>query len=232
MLQTPQVIFSDSYIAVINKPVDLPIHKNSHMVHDAPYLTKWAGEYFGQSVYNVHRLDAKTSGIVVVAFDPKTAGHLTQQFERREVSKRYYAIVRQTPGAAGVLDKPVMNKKKGKLVPATTAFKTIKTIHTSIRYKEFDDISLSLVELQPKTGRWHQLRQHMALERNDIVGDNQHGDRTLNHIAEEMTNTKRLYLHAGQLKFVHPHTNVEMVFDSLLPLEFNQLLTTCSVDIG
>ncbi|MFO7864679.1 MAG: pseudouridine synthase, partial [Salinivirgaceae bacterium] len=221
MLLIPQVIFSDSHLALINKPVDLPIHKNSHMVHDALYLTKWAGEHFDRSVYNVHRLDAKTSGVVVVAFDPKTAGHLTQQFERREVSKHYFAIVRQSPGAAGVLNKPVMNKKKGKLVPAITAFKTIKTVQTSIQYKEFDDISLSLVELQPKTGRWHQLRQHMALERNDIVGDNQHGDRTLNHIIEDMTNTKRLYLHAGKITFTHPHTNAEMVFDVELPEEFD-----------
>ena len=59
-------IYRDEYLVAIDKPVDLPVHRNSHMPHDAPYLTKWAGAFFNCSVYNVHRLDAKTSGIVVL----------------------------------------------------------------------------------------------------------------------------------------------------------------------
>ncbi|PLX24784.1 MAG: hypothetical protein C0599_01725 [Salinivirgaceae bacterium] len=223
-MSKPEIIYRDEYLVVVNKPVDLPVHKNSHMPNDAPYLTKWAGQYFDCSVYNVHRLDAKTSGIVLLAFSSEIAGKLTQQFERGLVNKKYLALVREFPGEKGLLDKPVMNKRKGRLVPAKTVFKTVRTIQTDITYKEFENIRISEVELRPHTGKWHQLRQHMALERNDIVGDNQHGDRTMNHIIEERTGIKRLMLHAQSLAFTHPITEQEMLVESNMPDEFEELI--------
>jgi len=226
-MDKPHVLYRDEYLVAIDKPVDLPVHRNSHMPHDAPYLTKWAGQNFDCSVYNVHRLDAKTSGVVVLAFSPEIAGKLTQQFERRMVKKTYVALVRAAPAKEGVFEKPVMNKKKGKLVSAATSFRTLKTIQTDISYKDFTNIPLSVVELKPQTGRWHQLRQHLALERNDIIGDNQHGDRTLNHIVEERTGCKRLYLHATSLEVTHPETGKDMLFNSALPQAFNQVTTIC-----
>lgn len=229
-MDKPEIIYRDEYLVAVNKPVDLAVHKNSHMPHDAAYLTKWAGQYFDCSVYNVHRLDAKTSGVVLLAFSSGIAGKLTQQFERGLINKRYIALVREFPGEKGLLDKPVMNKKKGKLVPAKTVYKTLHTIQTNISYKTFENIKISEVELRPHTGKWHQLRQHMALERNDIVGDNQHGDRTMNHIIEDRTNIKRLMLHAQSLAFTHPITEHEMLIETNLPNDFNDLLERLQSD--
>ena len=223
-MDKPEIIYRDEYLVAINKPVDLPVHKNSHMPKDAPYLTKWGGQYFDSSVYNVHRLDAKTSGVVLMAFSSEIAGKLTQQFERGLINKKYVTLVREFPGEKGLLDKPVMNKRKGKLVPAKTVFNTVRTIETDITYKTFENIKLSLVELRPHTGKWHQLRQHMALERNDIVGDNHHGDRTMNHIIEERTGIKRLMLHAQSLVFNHPITEQDVLLESDLPDDFNIML--------
>lgn len=215
------VIFQDEHIIVVNKPVDLPVHKNDFMPHDAPYLTKLVGDMTGKWILNVHRLDSKTSGVIVLAFSKEVAHELVLQFERREISKTYNAIVQGDPGE-GTFDRKVLVKKKGKFKkPAITHYQTIKTVNTSISYKEKQDVKLSLVEIQPITGRWHQLRQHFAQHHHDILGDTHHGDFTLNKIVSEETGIKRLYLHASKLGFTHPVTKEKLEFKADIPEPFN-----------
>lgn len=225
MISQPDVdiIFQDQNIIVCNKPVDLPVHKNDFMPNDAPYLTKLIGQKLDKSIYNVHRLDSKTSGLIVLALSPENAKHLTLQFERKEVEKTYYALVKGNPGS-GSFNENVLIKKRGKKNPAITHFKTIHTIQTNISYKDFENIEISLVEINLETGRWHQIRQHFAMHRFDIIGDTHHGDWTLNRIITEKTGIKRLFLHAGKLFFTHPKTSEKMKFESSIPGEFNLIL--------
>ncbi|MEE4196543.1 MAG: pseudouridine synthase [Bacteroidales bacterium] len=223
-----KIIFQDQHLVVCNKPVNLPVHKNDFMPHDAPYLTKQIGQLLGKSVYNVHRLDAKTSGLIVLTFHPETAKHLTLQFERKEVEKKYYALVKGNP-ESGTFTENVFIKKRGKKKPAITHFKTIESIKTNICYKEFKDIELGLVEINLETGRWHQIRQHFAMHRFDILGDTHHGDWTLNRIITEKTGIKRLFLHAAHLTFTHPVNQRRMNFDHPIPAEFQDVLQTFKV---
>lgn len=218
-----EIVFQDQDIVVCNKPIDLPVHKNDFMPHDAPYLTKLMGQKLNKSIYNVHRLDSKTSGLIVLALSPEIAKSLTLQFERKEVEKTYYALVKGNPGS-GVFNENVLIKKRGKKKPAITHFETIANIQTNISYKEFENINLSLIKIQLETGRWHQIRQHFAMHRFDIVGDTHHGDWTLNRIITEKTDIKRLFLHAGELSFVHPVTSEKISFKSELPKEFDMIL--------
>ncbi len=223
-----EIIYQDQHLVVCNKPVNLPVHKNDFMPHDAPYLTKQIGQTLNKSVYNVHRLDSKTSGLIVLAFSPEIAKNLTLQFERREVEKIYYALVRENP-ESGTFNENVLIKKRGKKKPAVTHFRTIQSIKTNICYKEFQDIALSLVEINPETGRWHQIRQHFAMRRYDILGDTHHGDWTLNRIITEKTGIKRLFLHAGQLTFTHPVSQQKISFESSIPDDFQNVLQTFKV---
>lgn len=222
------VLFQDEYIIVCNKPVNLPVHKNDFMPHDAPYLTKLVGKMLDKSVYNVHRLDSKTSGVIVLALSPEIAKNITLQFERKEVEKTYYALVKGNPGS-GTFIENVLIKKRGKKKPAITHFKTIETIKTDISYKEFENIELSLVEVKPETGRWHQIRQHFAMHRFDILGDTHHGDWTLNRIITEKTGIKRLFLHAKQLTFTHPKTNETLDFEVQTPEEFDLIFNNLAI---
>ena len=221
--QDVEIIYKDSEIIVCNKPVDLPVHKNDFMPNDAPYLTKIIGQKFDRSVYNVHRLDSKTSGLIVLAFSPENAKNLTLQFERKEVEKIYNALVKGNPGS-GTFNENVLIKKRGKKKQAITHFKTIETIQTDISYKEFENIEISFVEIQLETGRWHQIRQHFAMHRFDILGDTHHGDWTLNRIITEKTGIKRLFLHAESLSFTHPISQETIRFKSSTPREFQQVL--------
>ena len=218
------VIYQDEDLIVVNKPLNLPVHKNDFMPHDAPYLTKLLGDITGKWIYNVHRLDSKTSGLMVLAFSQEIAHKLTLQFERKEVQKKYLAVVLGNPGK-GNFSRNVLVKKKSKFKkPAVTNFKTINTVKTQISYKEKSDIELSLVEVFPETGRWHQIRQHFAQNHNDIVGDSHHGDFTLNRIITEKTGIHRLCLHASELAFNHPVKNEKFHFKTEVPDEFIKIM--------
>lgn len=194
------------------------------MVHDAPYLTKLLGEITGKWIYNVHRLDSKTSGVMVLAFCSETARNLTVQFERKEVNKKYIALVQGIPGEGTYSDKVLVKKKSNFRKPAVTHFKTLQSVETVISFKEKNGIVLSLVEVITETGRWHQIRQHFAKNRHDIIGDTHHGDFTLNKIITDKTGINRLFLHASFLEFMHPVQNKMISFGSQLPDEFQKVL--------
>src|SRR6056297_153564 len=223
-----EIIYQDNDLVVCNKPINLPVHKNDFMPHDAPYLTKQIGQMLDKSIYNVHRLDSKTSGLIVLALNTEVAKNLTLQFERKEVAKTYYALVKGNPDS-GTFNENVLIKKRGKKKPSITHFKTIQSIQTNICYKELQDINLSLVEINPETGRWHQIRQHFAMHRFDILGDTHHGDWTLNRVITEKTGIKRLFLHAGQLTFTHPVVQQKIHFESPIPDDFQKVLQAFKV---
>ena len=218
------VIYKDEHIIVVNKPDRLPVHKNDHMPHDAPYLTKLLGDITGQWIYNVHRLDSKTSGVIVLALSSEDAHELTLQFENKQVQKTYAAVVLGDPGDGEFDGKVVVKKKSNFKKGALTHYKTVKTVDTQFSYKDYSSLPLSLVEIVLETGRWHQIRQHFAQNRFDIIGDTQHGDFTLNRIITDRTGVKRLLLHAQKIKFTHPVTKEDMEFETKLPVEFDQVL--------
>ncbi len=218
------ILYQDDQLIVVEKPAGLAVHKNDFMPHDAPYLTKLLGENTGKWIYNVHRLDAKTSGVMVLAFSSEMAKQLTLQFERKEVIKKYTALVQGNPGEGTFSDKVLVKKKTKFKKPAVTHYKSLQWVDTNISYKEKTGIVLSLVEISPETGRWHQIRQHFAKNRFDIVGDSHHGDFTLNKIIAEKTGINRLLLHASLLQFAHPVTQNQVIFSSPVPKEFMQLL--------
>ncbi len=221
------ILFQDEKLVVVNKPIGLPTHKNKHLAHDAPYLTKLVGDQLGTWVYNVHRLDAKTSGVMVLARSSEIARELSTQFQDRSVKKIYQALVKGSPGD-GEFDRPVLDRKKGKRVAAQTTYRQLQSIVTDISYKDQENIALSLLELRPSTGRWHQLRQHCAQARYDIIGDTQHGDWTLNRIITERTGAHRLLLHASALQFRHPVSQEEVRYTADLPTEFSTVLQALS----
>lgn len=216
------VLYQDEHLILVDKPIKLPVHKNKHLAYDAPYLTKMVGEQTGKWVYNVHRLDAKTSGVILLAFSSEMAQHLTKQFEQRTVSKSYLALLKGIPGE-GTFDQPVLDRKKGRRVAAKTIYRTLDTVTTDLSSKGLDKVPISLVELQPQTGRWHQLRQHCAQQRLDIIGDTQHGDWTLNRLITEVTGAHRLCLHAHQLTFQHPLSGEVITAEAPQPIIFEEI---------
>lgn len=220
MINQQNILFQDEDIIVVNKPSGLPVHYNDFLPKDAPWLTKLTGKLIDRPVFNVHRLDSKTSGVIVMALSREIAGVLTQQFSDQQVDKTYLAIAKGNPGK-GTFENPVLVKKKSKKrKAATTHYRALESIHTGLKTKEGVPLILSLTELNPETGRWHQLRQHLAQNRMDIIGDSHHGDFTLNRKITEITGINRLMLHASGIKFQHPKKQTPLHFTAPLPNDF------------
>ncbi len=158
----------------------------------------------------VHRLDMATSGLIVMALGKPAQSHLSRQFQQRKTAKTYYAEIfghpQQQQGEVELplrcdwpnRPKQIVDFEQGK--HALTKWKVLETRPHS-----------SLVELQPITGRTHQLRVHMQQIGCPIVGDGFYATAAAKALSE------RLHLHAAKLGFYHPHTEQWMEFSGAPP---------------
>jgi tRNA pseudouridine65 synthase len=169
-------------------------------------------DQIGRPVWPVHRLDKGTSGILLFALDAETASRVGGQFERGEVAKRYLAMVRGWPEPAGEIDHPL-----GRLPdeygyrgendipqPAVTRYRRLATVELPVSVDRYPTSRYALVELEPLTGRRHQLRRHMKHIAHPIVGDATHGKGRHNRLFQELFDCRRLLLASVGLSFRHP----------------------------
>jgi tRNA pseudouridine65 synthase len=163
-------------------------------------------------VYPVHRLDVATSGVLVFALNKETASDFCRLFSQHEVEKKYFAVVRGHTPPEGQLDRPLRSDSSDELLPATTRVWThaklelpfaIGKRHTTARY--------SLVEAQPLSGRFHQIRRHLAHASHPIIGDSAHGDSHQNRFFKEHLNIHGLLLCARELSFKDPSSGEKIL---------------------
>jgi len=178
-----------------------------------------------QKVFPVHRLDRKTSGILVFALSGEIASKLQAIFERAETQKIYKAIVRGHFPDEVELDYPLTNDR-GKLQEAFTSFKVIKRTELDIPLGKFSTSRYSLIEAYPKTGRMHQIRKHLDHLRHPIIGDRPHGCNKQNKLFKERWNMMTMLLHAQELRIVHPVTNEPLVLKANLYSTFKEMINT------
>jgi 23S rRNA pseudouridine1911/1915/1917 synthase len=217
------LLYEDNSIAVINKPPGLVVHPSAGhekrtLVHGLLYRCNQlsSGDPIRPGV--VHRLDKDTSGVMVIAKSNKAHDHLAQQFKKREIKKRYLALVH---GAAekekGIIDLPISRH------PVRRKEMSISLSKGREAMSEWEVVSVfslgfSLLKITPYTGRTHQIRVHMAYMGYPIVGDAVYGygkrwwkQQSL-VLKETFALVKRQMLHAEILGFLHP--------DSLRYVEF------------
>ena len=161
----------------------------------------------------IHRLDRDTSGILVFGLSRWGQKNISRQFQERQTSKTYQAIVAGTLEGEGTIDVPVIYDPEHPPLhiadpthnkPALTHYKVIENF-------QIQGQAVSRVELTPITGRSHQLRGHMQYLGHPIIGD------TLYATAEQQQLMSRLCLHAAQLSFHHPETQESVQFDCPVP---------------
>ena len=154
----------------------------------------------------IHRLDRATSGVMIGAKDDKTASLLVKQFQNRKVKKTYYAVVEGVPKEL----KATIQLPIGRNPSKPSTFRVDPNGKSAETYYEVEKTNgkRSLIRLEPKTGRTHQLRVHMAYIGTPIVGDSVYGKKD-----------ERLFLHAAKLEITIP-TSKRIVFEAPVPPEF------------
>lgn len=225
-------LFEDDHLIAFDKPSGLLIAPD-RFDKDAPNLMAWVHNTFGPGIFNVHRLDRDTSGVVLCAKTKPALDDLCLQFERGEVEKEYVALVRGSPlSAGGEINEPIApdpnRPGRMKLLRGGKPALTYYTVEQSFR-------TVSLLRLCPRTGRTHQLRVHLAHIGCPIVGDPWYGDGRPLLLSEIKRGYKppregerplldRLALHAARLSFRHPGTGERKAIDAPLPLEMETAL--------
>ncbi len=175
----------------------------------------------------VHRLDKDTSGLIVVAKDEQTHEALSEQFRTREVFKSYVALVHGSPREnAGKIDRPIARDRRHrtKMTVAANGRNALSLWKVRERFEKF-----TLLDVEIKTGRTHQIRVHLASINHPVVGDATYNEGRDNTIADlevrrAAEKLNRFFLHAEKLAFRHPKTGEGLDFTQPLPPELNELL--------
>jgi len=203
------VLYADEHIVVINKPYDLlSVPGKGPDKQDCLWFRVQQQGFPTARI--VHRLDYATSGLMVLALTASAHALISKQFQQREVSKRYHAIISGIPiEDNGIIDQPLrcdwerrplqmVDHEQGK--QAITRWEVIERLSNATR-----------VHLFPKTGRSHQLRVHMLWMGHPIAGDRFYADEAALSLSD------RLMLHAEELAFTHPASSKPLHFVELAP---------------
>ena len=205
------ILYSDEHMVVVNKPSGLLVHRSPIDRHERRFAVQLLRDQLGRRVFPVHRLDKGTSGALVFALDRTTAATLAAAFAGRAVAKTYRAVVRGWPADAGVIEH-ALEAVQDDYAPAAagagkksrTAFCTLGRAELPLRVDRYPTSRYALVELEPDTGRRHQLRRHLAHVSHPIIGDSTYGKGRHNRLFAERYGVRRLMLACVRLGFDHP----------------------------
>jgi len=218
-----EILFQDEYLVAINKPHGLLVHR-SKIANDAnEFAVQILRDQIKQVVHPVHRLDRKTSGILLFGLSSEINSIMQQQFMNREVTKKYLAFVRGHIEEVGTIDYP-LKKEDGTEQEAVTHFKLLKRGELPFPSGKFNSSRYSFIELNPETGRMHQIRRHLAHVFHPIIGDRPHGCKKQNKLFLERLNMNTMLLHASELSFTHPITKDKIELKAPIHSEFQRVL--------
>lgn len=213
------ILYEDDYIAIINKPQGIVVHPGAG--NHTGTLANALCYHFNMAAFGkeslrpgiVHRLDKETSGVMVIAKTVEAFEHLSLQFEKREVYKKYIAFSAKKPTKMCIstfISRHPKDRTKmcvsesGKL--ATTSFEIMReTPHFYV------------IKAEPETGRTHQIRVHLAALNAPILGDTTYG-------GEKRFNAFRQMLHASCISFKHPESQKTMHFSAPLSDDMQSIL--------
>jgi 23S rRNA pseudouridine955/2504/2580 synthase len=186
-----EILYEDNSIIVINKPAGLAVQGGKGVKSSLDKILK---EMRTPPPLLVHRLDKDTSGIILTAKTREAAAKFSRLLGIGRTVKQYIAVC-----AAVCTGCPA--KKEGVItqeIPVHGSMKSSKTIYRIIKSQNFLDMDFSVLELELGTGRMHQIRRHLAMIGNPVLGDDKYGDFTLNKKLRK-AGVKRLLLHSSRL---------------------------------
>lgn len=212
--ETLPILYRDAHIVVVDKPSGLLVHRSEVDRHETRFAIQILRDQIGQWVWPAHRLDRGTSGALLFALSSEMASRLGQQFEAGSVGKRYWAVVRGIPPADGRIDHPLARlrerhefigeRSSQEAQTALTHFRKLAEVELPFAVDRYPTSRYALLELNPQTGRQHQLRRHLKHFSHPIIGDATYGKGRHNRFFAEQFGCHRMLLACVQLEFNHP----------------------------
>lgn len=220
------ILYEDDFVIAIVKPNNMLVHHSAMARNQAEEQTLMGllQEKLDRKFFPLHRLDRKTSGLVLCAKEKEDVAAFQALFTSNEIQKVYYGIVRGFSPKIGQIDTPVKGRDAKVYKEALTLYETIATIEIPIPVQPFPVSRYSLIKLMPKTGRLHQLRIHLNKINHPLIGDPKYGDRFHNRMFQTEFDMHNLFLHATSLTFLHPFLKKEVLINCPFPTDWKTIL--------
>jgi tRNA pseudouridine65 synthase len=224
-MQKFRLLHDDDCLVAIDKPAGFHSHppedKSVRLAH------RWNAlglleKQLGQKLYPAHRLDRGTSGVLVFSKKQELNHALHEQFQARTTGKTYFCVVRGHLKGEADINEPLKNDAGAEL-EARTLVTELATFTLPIPGPKGSDRVFTLVQATPVTGRYHQIRRHLARLGLPIVGDNRHGDSRLNREFRALTGLERMLLRCMELKIQHPATGEPLRLRALWHKDWHEI---------
>lgn len=223
------VVYADADVLVVNKQAGLIVHPGAGNP-DATLVNGLLARYpeiagVGEPMRPgiVHRLDAGTTGLMLVARSQRAYEALVGLLSRREVTRKYLAIAWGAfERSVGIIDAPIGRDHRDPTKMAVVVDGKHARTHYAVQRAFTVPQPCALVECSLETGRTHQIRVHLASIGHPVVGDAVYGG------ARSVLSAPRPMLHACRLELVHPFTGESLAFEVPLPADLTEVLGRCS----
>lgn len=238
-METLPILYRDDVLVAVHKPSGLLVHRTDIDRHETRFAVQIVRDQLGCKVTPVHRLDKGTSGVLVFALNADGARELTAQFEAQQVEKTYLAVVRGHPDAQGVIDHPLTRirddyawrgeRMEAEAQPAVTRFRRLATVELEAAVDKYPTSRYALVELEPLTGRRHQLRRHLKHIAHPIIGDSTYGKGRHNRFFQQAYGCHRMLLASVSLTLAHPVSGQSLTLRAPLADDFMNVLDALDI---
>ena len=223
------ILFQDEHFVAINKPHNLLVHRSSIAADESVFALQLLRDQLNCWVSPCHRLDRKTSGVLLFALSAEADKEVKKQFEAHTIQKKYLALVRGYLPETGMTDRP-LEREKGGFQDAVTHFRCLQQVELQIEVSRYPTSRYSLAEISPETGRMHQIRRHFAQLRHYLIGDKTYGECKHNKMFEEKFDLHTMLLHAQELVFTHPFTQESIRIIAPMNEEFTRILSAIGMN--
>ena len=218
-----EILYQDDAIVAINKPHGLLVHRSPIAADASEFAIQILRDQIGQKVFPVHRLDRKTSGVLLFALNDEVNSIQQEAFRNKKVEKTYRALVRGFTPESGTIDY-ALTREDGKVQEAVTHYSRLETFEIPVALGKHATSRYSLLEVEPESGRMHQIRKHLAHIFHPIIGDRPHGCNKQNKLFLEKWEMNTMLLHAQEIRFEHPVSHEPITIQAELSAEFKRTL--------
>ena len=209
-----KILFQDESLVVIHKPAGHIVHPAEQPQAGDLVAMKILRDQIGVRVYNIHRIDRPTAGVLLFGIDREVSKSLHQNLTDRGMEKVYWAVVEGKPKlAAWSCQAPIQKDADAPLREAHTDFQVLKTV------EHLSGKTISLIKAVPHSGRFHQIRRHLLDAGHPIIGDYRYAGISTSDTNGALLGTgTRMLLLAKSLAFTHPKTGATIHAETNDPL--------------